>query len=80
MNARSHARQAAADNGDVAPGYRSLLLVRACLLNDLDPFVSSARRILLPKQVTSILGNTRHPPAPVGYLSEPRWLAFLFGV
>jgi hypothetical protein len=42
MNACSHACQAAADDGYVTPGYRSLLVVRAYLLNDFDPFVSRA--------------------------------------
>ncbi len=34
----SHPCQAAADDGDVTPGHKDLLIERACLLNDLDPF------------------------------------------
>ena len=62
MNARSHAGQAAADDGDVTPVHSSLLLVRACLLNGFDPFVSRATG-LLPMQVTAYWG--RASPASI---------------
>ena len=81
MNARSHPRQAAADDGDVTPGYRSLLLVRTCLLNDFDPFVSRAgaqsQESASLDVSDSILGNAHSAPAPGGWISETRWHSYL---
>jgi hypothetical protein len=83
MNACSHACHAAADHGDVTPGYLSLLLARACLLNDFDPFVAPGAQS--PRRTPDasdkiLLGNARRAPAPIGWVSEPSWLVSLLGV